>query len=151
MTKLKHITRPEGQAEYYRFFINETTGQTWKAKVEVRENRKPNVVSDIELSPVELDVVVSVSPVDKDGKAITDKDGKPIVGDSHTNPFTHVQLLDPTFDPAAVVVEMIASRIEVGEAVLAGNEKIRKFAAMWVAKEPISLPVAKLTTDKKGE
>jgi hypothetical protein len=137
VTEIEVVSQPEGYEKTdYQFFLNKTTGQLWKALVAIQQAHSPIINGDIEAAPTQLAVQVSVSPVDKDGKALRDEE-KPIIIDTLSHTFTHVEMGEEDFDPTKRIMAIIAERIHVGEARLDGVKKIKELGEAWSKKAKI--------------
>lgn len=128
---VKPIAAPAGADTKYQFFVNETTGQKWKATVELRPVRQAMLSqADIETAPAEMAVAITVSPIDDEGNALREDD-KPIIIDTHVHSFTHVEMSEPEFDPVKRVMKIIAERVFIGEARIAGVKAIADLVDKW--------------------
>lgn len=138
MTKITNVTAPAGADPKYQFFKDDS-GQLWKATIEQQVAREA-FVGDPELgtAPAELALTIIVSPTDAQGKALKEGD-QPIILDSLTHTFTMVEMLQPTFDPANRISEMLLNKVVEGQARLVGHDKIKKLADDWVKPKKLNL------------
>jgi hypothetical protein len=133
-TEIKVVAAPEGYEKTdYQFFLNSATGQLWKAAAIIQPAHSPIVNGDVEAAPTQLAVQISVSPVDKDGKALREDD-KPVIIDVHAHTFTHVEMSEDDFDPMKRMLAIVAERIHIGEARLKAATKIRELGEAWSSK-----------------
>jgi hypothetical protein len=128
---LEKISRPKGQDKRYRFFRNPETGREWKVSLEIREAGGALVESDVPLAPSRFAVTLAASPVDDEGRALRDDEGRPIVTDSWTHTFYESETSADDFDPAQRVAEIAEQRVLAGEAKLAGERKLEALAKRW--------------------
>jgi hypothetical protein len=128
---LEELPRPEEQAGHYRFFKNAGTDRSWKVKLEFREAAPAMTSSNVELSAGQYTITVSASPVDSEGKALKDDQGRPIVTDSHGHTFNEIDMGQPDFDPEKLVMQLIQTRIAAGEAKLSATDKLKSFVTDW--------------------
>lgn len=119
------MKRPEGISDDYQFFINEETGNAWKAKLVMTA-----VHSNKDFAPSVLGATITVSPVDKQGKALRESD-KPVVIDSHTHSFNEVEMSAPDFDPKKRILMIIAERIKAGEGRMTGVTLVNDLLDVW--------------------
>jgi hypothetical protein len=127
---LEHSARPKGQREDYRFFTNPETGTKWKALIVLRDTAPAMVDTSAAVAPSGIAVTVTVSPVDEAGKALREND-LPVVIDSWTHTFNHVEMSVPDFDPTDRIMLIVAERVRAGEGRLAGVDKIKALADKW--------------------
>jgi len=121
MTKLSKVERPEDQREDYFFFLNEETGQTFKAMHELRNEDQSQPV-----------LVVSTAPVDESGKAIRMDSGEPAIH-YHSHTFTEHELRSDDFDLNKRVVEILKTMVPVQERELKSRERVKAVTEGWKA------------------
>lgn len=136
-TEIEVVSAPAGAGEEYQFFKNKETGQVWKASIELKVARRPQV-NDIDAAPTEMAATVIVSPVDENGKALREDD-KPIIIDALTHTFTSTEMQETDFDPMQRVGKIVAERIHVGEARLSGVSKLNELAVDWNKKAKLKI------------
>lgn len=116
MAKVKSIARPKGQSPDYKFFKNDETGSTFKAKVAQDEN--------IAKQPV---IRVSVSQTDATGKAILAEGATEPDIVWHTHVVTQEEMRDPSFDPDARFAAIMDAVITDQENIMRSKEKLNRF------------------------
>ncbi len=126
--KLKNAPRPKDQAADYRFVVNEATGRSFKAKHELRSSGAGRPI-----------LVVTISPVDEEGRALLNEGGLPDVA-SHSHEFTEVELSGP-FDIEARVASILATAIAAKEIDLSGRAAIRQLSEKWTGTAALKLEV----------
>lgn len=122
---IKAKAKPKGYTGDSKFFTNPETGRDWKAKLVVNES------STIEGgAATQIAVTVTVSPVDANGKALTEDD-RPIIIDSWTHTFNTAEMAAPDFDPQERILDIIDERVKAGEGRVEGVNKIRNLVTDW--------------------
>ena len=147
-TEVEVVAAPAGAGEQYQFFKNVETGQLWKATIDLKVARRPQV-NDLDAAPSEMAVTVVVSPCDANGKVLRE-DEAPIIVDAHTHTFTNVEMQEPDFDPAVRIGKIVAERIHAGTARLTGISKLNTLAEDWNKKAKLKL-TGKLTFESEPE
>lgn len=131
MPKLKKTARPAGQSAEYLFVENQDSGRRFKVKQELRTT-----------AAGQLNLSVTLSPVDADGKALLDPAGSPDVT-PHSHTFTQVELSDPAFDAEARVAEIIDGLVSSKEAEIKGRDAVAGVVSKWASGIDLSKRVPK--------
>lgn len=113
MPKIKDQKRPAGAAKGFRFFKNEETGNSFKAKHETRINERGDPV-----------LAVAIHPAD------APDDAEPFW---HTHTFTKEELIDPAFDPEARLASIIDTAVEQKETHTKNINKLKSMTEKWGA------------------
>lgn len=109
--------RPEGQREDYLFI--ESDGQRYKVLHELRQDG------------VLLWLVLSISPVDDDGKAVRVDDAPDVT--SHTHQLTECELSAPDFDLDKRIAVIIADLVSGKARAIAARQSMALLGDRWRA------------------
>ncbi|MFN3990062.1 MAG: hypothetical protein ACK4IS_07370 [Erythrobacter sp.] len=116
---MKNVPRPEGQRDDY-LFVSDGE-QTFKALHELRTSDRSQPV-----------LVISLAPVDDQGKAIKLQNGEAdVVWHSHT--FTEVELASPDFDISGRIAAILADLAQRKRREMAAREQIGALGDAWRA------------------
>jgi hypothetical protein len=118
--KIHKTVKPAGQSADYRFYKNDETTHTFKAKKELRENA--------EKQPV---LIVTVSQTNPDGTAVIDPvTNEPIVT-AHSHVVTELDLNNPDYDPEVELSRIMNTVITNKENQISNRQKLKSLIEKW--------------------
>lgn len=131
MPNLTLLPRPDGQANYYRFYKNEDTGRHWKVKLESETLTPHDPNASPEVAGSGLRVRLAASPVDAEGHALRDGNNLAIVTAWCSHQFDEWNFNQPDFNFQAAVDGLIDKRIEAGEGLLSAKDELDSLTINW--------------------
>lgn len=120
MANIVAMARPDAQSEEYRFFVNNDTGNKFKAKQIITTNESGEPL-----------VSITVSQIDVDGKAILDETGKALIV-STTHILTQYERTKADFNADALVLNIVEKTVEAKELDTKARKSIADLAKTWI-------------------